>query len=341
MLLVDFIKVMKLLAKLLLSLFFVLISVECVAQDPHFSQFHANPMYLNPAYTGANFCPRVIMNYRNQWSGQAADYLTYNSSFDFGLNEIHGGLGLITSHDRQGWGVLNTTNIALLYSYHAKLTGTTTLSAGFQFGYFERQLDSDQDFGDEIHPIHGFIFDSNDPYAFNAKASYTDLGLGVLLNTNNYFFGAALHHFSEPTYSFFDDSNPGKLPMKITVHGGSRIVVEDLGWFNSTFLSKFSVLTPHFLFHKQAESEQINIGGTLSSDHLGLGLSYRRNFVNSDALIILLGYELEKYKIGYSYDLTLSKLGLSSGGSHEISLQIQLGCFVKNPSQNTIPCPKF
>ena len=51
--------------------------------------------------------------------------------------------------------------------------------------------------------------------------------------------------------------------------------------------------------------------------------------------------ELDKYKIGYSYDLTVSKLGLSSGGAHEISLQIQLGCFYKNPSQNNIPCPNF
>ena len=118
-------------------------------------------------------------------------------------------------------------------------------------------------------------------------------------------------------------------------------MVEDLGWFNSTFLSKFSVFTPHMIFQKQAEAEQINIGGSLSSDHLGLGLSYRRGFNNSDALIIILGYEWEKYKLGYSYDLTVSKLGVSSGGAHEISLQIQLGCFYKKPSQNTIPCPKF
>ena len=59
-----------------------------------------------------------------------------------------------------------------------------------------------------------------------------------------------------------------------------------------------------------------------------LGASYRRGFNNSDAVILLLGYDLEKYKIGYSYDLTVSQLGLSSGGAHEISLQIQLGCFV-------------
>ena len=145
--------------RLFLIIFLFTFSLKLTAQDPHFSQFHANPMYLNPAYTGANFCPRVIMNYRNQWPALAGDYVTYNTSFDFGLNEIHGGLGLIVMHDSQGWGVLNTNKISLLYSYHATLSGTTTLSGGFQFSYFERQLNTNQDFGDEIDQLYGFIYD--------------------------------------------------------------------------------------------------------------------------------------------------------------------------------------
>ena len=45
-------------------------------------------MYLNPSYAGANFCPRWIMNYRNQWPALAGDYVTYSTSFDFGLKKI-------------------------------------------------------------------------------------------------------------------------------------------------------------------------------------------------------------------------------------------------------------
>ena len=37
------------------------------AQDPEFTQFYANPLYLNPALTGVERCPRVILNYRNQY----------------------------------------------------------------------------------------------------------------------------------------------------------------------------------------------------------------------------------------------------------------------------------
>ena len=329
--------------RFILIICFFFVTTKSHAQDPHFSQFYANPMYLNPAYAGANFCPRLIMNYRNQWPALPGDYVTYNTSFDFGLQEIHGGLGLVVLHDNAGSGVMTTNKISLLYAYHANISGETTLSAGFQASYFERRLNANQFFGDQIDELYGFIYPSFDPFSSGEyfDVNYIDFSAGLLVTTNRFFIGTVVHHLTEPSYSFLDSYNQGKLPMKFTVHGGSRIVVEDLGWFNSTFLSRFSVLTPHIIIQKQAESEQINIGGSLSSDHLALGLAYRRGFNNSDALIILLGYELDKYKIGYSYDLTLSRLGMSSGGAHEISIQIQLGCFYKKPTQNTIPCPKF
>lgn len=45
-------------------LFQVLIMTSANSQDPHFSQFYANLLYLNPAFSGSDYCPRVILNYR-------------------------------------------------------------------------------------------------------------------------------------------------------------------------------------------------------------------------------------------------------------------------------------
>ena len=33
------------------------------AQDPAFSQFYANPLYLNPAFAGTNDCPRANLSF--------------------------------------------------------------------------------------------------------------------------------------------------------------------------------------------------------------------------------------------------------------------------------------
>ena len=40
-------------------------TMVAMAQDPHFSQFYANPLYLNPALTGSSIGPRYLLNYRN------------------------------------------------------------------------------------------------------------------------------------------------------------------------------------------------------------------------------------------------------------------------------------
>ena len=42
-------------------------SENAFAQDPSFTQFYANPLYLNPAFAGTARCPRLNLNYRNQW----------------------------------------------------------------------------------------------------------------------------------------------------------------------------------------------------------------------------------------------------------------------------------
>jgi hypothetical protein len=46
----------------------------------------------------------------------------------------------------------------------------------------------------------------------------------------------------------------------------------------------------------------------------------------------MLGFCSEKFSIGYSYDMTVSKLSNSTGGAHEISAIFKFNC--KNDKEN-------
>ena len=76
------------------------------AQDPQFTQFYANPLYLNPALAGSNICPRICINYRNQWPGISGTYVTTSASFDRYIFGIKSGIGVLVTNDAAGQGTL-------------------------------------------------------------------------------------------------------------------------------------------------------------------------------------------------------------------------------------------
>ena len=101
------------------------------AQDPQFTQFYANPLYLNPAFAGTARCPRVVLNYRNQWPALTGTFVTTSASFDQHVDGIMGGLGLLVTHDQAGKGTLNTTTVSGIYSYQQAISRKFSMKVGF------------------------------------------------------------------------------------------------------------------------------------------------------------------------------------------------------------------
>jgi len=63
------------------------------SQDISFSQFYANPLYLNPAFSGSVGIPRIALQYRDQWSGFGNAFTTYSAAFDMPVKKLQGGIG--------------------------------------------------------------------------------------------------------------------------------------------------------------------------------------------------------------------------------------------------------
>jgi len=92
-------------------------------------------------------------------------------------------------------------------------------------------------------------------------------------------------------------------------------------------------LSPNVLYQQQGEFHQLNAGVYITYVPVVLGAWYRHNFENVDAMIVLVGITYNGFKIGYSYDITLSELSGSTGGAHEISVG---WLFNKKPKLRTI-----
>jgi type IX secretion system PorP/SprF family membrane protein len=310
------------------------------AQDYAFSQFYANPLYLNPALAGSKVCPRFSLNYRNQWPGLVSAFTTVSASYDQYFERLHGGIGAYVLTDRQGdHGALKTTHAAFMYSFRFQVSRTVYINAALQASLVNKNLDwSVLRFPDQIDPDFGFIFDTKAVPPDDVNLFYADFNAGVVAYSKDWYAGVSVAHLTQPDEGFYGLS---QLPMKITVHGGGLInLAEDQR--RTSFLDLGSpVVSPNLIYQHQGGFNYFNYGLYLDWIPFMVGAWFRHGIENADAFTFLIGIQQPQFKLGYSYDVTVSKLSNQSHGSHEITLGFMLPCPDKPHRVKTISCPSF
>ncbi|MGB0524828.1 MAG: PorP/SprF family type IX secretion system membrane protein [Flammeovirgaceae bacterium] len=335
----------------LITILFILIgTIEVWAQDPQYTQFYANPLYLNPAFAGATSQGRLSANYRNQWPSLAANFITYSASYDQYLPGIRSGIGAFINHDRvemQGNTdalPFNSTMFSGYYSYVAPLNDKLALQLGLSAGVISRTLNfNNLIFYDQLN-LNGSTRDQS--AEINAllnsgvadRRSVLDFGTGFLLYSENLWLGVAASHLNQPDMSISGED--GVIPMKLSLHGGYKIEFSKLtrGRTDENDMS----ITPAFMYKRQGASQQLSLGAYFNYQPIMLGFWYRgipfdvfepadantpgavaasNSITNQDAIALLVGISTPKFTIGYSYDITTGNgLRGNTGGTHEISI---------------------
>ncbi len=314
------------LRRLQYTIYILFFASYCYGQDPSFSQFYANRLYLNPAFAGTANCPRLTLNYRNQWPGIDNSFKTYTASYDQQIDAMRGGLGVQLMSDQAGEGVLQTTSASFMYSYQFAVNRKFSIRTGLQATAVQKSIDvSNLRFGDMIDSRRGFVYQSQEQI-INDRVLYPDFSFGMLGFSEKTYFGFAVHHLTEPNEGLISES---LLPRRITGHFGAVLPMgirnEDMTW------------SPNVIYQAQGGSSELNLGMYISKGPIVAGMWYRVG----DSFIALLGIQKDEFKIGYSYDLTTSLLSDKAAGSHEISFSYIFPCRPKKVKFQTISCPSF
>ncbi|MEQ8572887.1 MAG: PorP/SprF family type IX secretion system membrane protein, partial [Fulvivirga sp.] len=137
--------------RIIILSYFVISSINLLAQDPQFSQYYAAPLYLNPAFAGTGSDHRFIANYRNQWPAFANGFVTYAFSYDYNMESLRSGVGFLATVDKAGSANLTSTSFNFLYSYKIQMANKWIVTPGLSFGYSNRSIDFDKlVFGDQL-----------------------------------------------------------------------------------------------------------------------------------------------------------------------------------------------
>jgi type IX secretion system PorP/SprF family membrane protein len=284
------------------------------SQDLHFSQFFNNPLLTNPANTG--FIPdadyRLGASYRNQFSNiMSVPYKTMSIYGDAQVfrNKIENGwlgLGGVILHDVAGTGSLASTKIYASVAYHQMLGLSSLLTAGFNLGWANKRIDQSKlTFPDQFD---GKFFDGTLPTSvqlLNNSVSYFDMQAGLnyaYFPTEDIYINAgySIMHVNQPKESFFEDNGDNKLSMRHT------------GFINGIFkMSDNVIINPGAYYSTQAKSSELvlgmnaayNLSGDGAKQIIG-GLYYRYG----DAIIPMVGLEINNIRFSFSYDVTASSL---------------------------------
>jgi len=331
------------------SLFFLLLLSNCLSQDPQYSQFYSNPIYLNPAFAGTGNNTRAVVIHRIQWPNLPQAFTNSTVSLDYNGDNINSGFGFIAHQEKEGTAALQSTTASFIYSYHANLNNRVVIRPALKFGYVFRDIDrtklilGDQvDFGVDGTP-------SQDPQvnAIRLK-NYWDIGAGVLMYTKKSWFGIAIDHLTHPNRSLLEGED--RLPLRYSVHLGSRYPLQKLIPVGSIA----PTIAPSVLYRRQGKFQQLDAGASLHLQPVIVGLYYRglpiinnpEGRINQDAIILLAGLEYLNFEIAYSFDMNISRLDpVAGGGAHEFSLiynfRIPRSSYKPPKAQRRLDCPVF
>jgi len=327
----------KLFSLLFILVFFSVMTNRVNGQDPLFSQFYANPLYLNPALTGAERCTRLIMNYRNQPYPTFGSFSSYSFSADTYTDGLNGGIGVQFLHDSQG-GLLDYTQAGLFYAYHGRLSRDWFVNFGVQTTYINHRLNWDNlVFPDQFNPATGNMISTTAETAPGSLSSHNiDFASGILFFNDNFYGGISVHHLTQPGIEFFEDE---KLPMKYTLHMGYEFFPG--GRSRRRIQTDQVSVSPNLIVQSQGDFHRINYGIYANLQPVTAGVWLRQSFTHPSSLIFLLGLKQVNYAIAYSYDHSLSGYSGIGGGAHELGVLLNLNCGAQITKYRIINCPTF
>lgn len=311
----------KLIRTIAIGAFLTLGTFKGIAQiDPHFSQYYANPLWLNPALTGVTDGEyRVSLNAKQQWGSISNSFITGGASFDMApvKNLAFGAMVLNQNAGDISYNHLNAM-VSAAYRIHFGRAGLNMINFGLQAGVLNKSFNPSKiTLGDQYNPVTGYDpnFGISESFA-SSNTLVPDVNAGVMFfdgnpdQNVNAFGGVMAAHLTRPVDKFL--GNDVRMPIRYAAHGGARVKVSEL-----------LDITPNGIYMKQGNAKEISAGAYASYMlNAETDLMFGTNYRVDDAAIAFFGLHLKNMVFGVSYDFNTSNLNRVTGSKGGLELSV-------------------
>lgn len=293
------------------------------AQDPHYSQFDASPLMLNPAFTGMidQGELRAVTQYRRQWASVNSNFTTTSFAFDVPLDQRWGIGGYLLNEDMGG--KLNVNNFVLSGAYDVASPDQDKhkILMGLHLGLIYKNLPTDELIFDEQYLQNEGNFDADIAHGENldqyqAWMPEATFGVAYMRTEEDKIFnpaiGFSLFHLLHPKQSMLNDKN-SRLPLRYVLHGGSRIKLDDQFYLHPRGV---------FMYQRNAFYHLYGMSGYYALPEQELKMMLGGYWRLNDAIIPSLGMNYKGLTFRVSYDINYSDLQEFSRGRGGIEFSL-------------------
>lgn len=319
---------MKTLHKILI-IALLAISQWSIAQPMfQFSQYMFNDYALNPAIGGTHDYWQIKSNFRQQWAGVPDGPTTYMLGAYGPHKTMPMGYGGYIFNDVVG--AVSYLGMYGSYAYSIRISGDIRLSMGLSAGMIQNKVDLSVLGLDENGEVDPLISENGS----KVSKLMPDGSLGFYLYTSQYFFGFSFNHLFFNNTSLLKeyvedfDINEARIKPYFNIQGGYKY---NLNRNFDIYPSVLMKAAPSYDF-----ITDISIR-TIYQKMVWGGVGFRYTFNNPESIIVFVGYNYnDLINIGYSYDISISKFGAQSLGSHEVMIGVKFDDIRKSRSKRKI-----
>lgn len=302
--------------KLLIFAFCIMQAVNSFAQqDPQYSQYMFNQLAINPAYAGSKEALSTTAFIRNQWTDIEGAPKTETFSIHGPLKKKKVGLGFSVVADQIG----PKKSVGALGSYAYRIpVKNGRLSFGLRFGIFNYTYN----WADIKYKDQADVYNTGD----QTSQIVPTADAGLYYYTNTMYLGLSATHLYSGRLTSVSNANgdDAKLSPHVFFTLGKAWEINDNLIFNPSLMTKVAKGAPG--------SADLNLS-FLIKQRIWAGLSIRSAY----GFVAYVQFNItDKFKLGYSYDLGVNKIGKVAGGSHEIMLGYDF-----NISKSKISSPRY
>lgn len=303
---------------------FLVFTFICVAglraqEYPISNQYHFNYYLANPAVAGSTDCSYFMLTHHQQWVGIKDAPMTDLFAFQTRLKR-NVGLGAYVFMDKNGYSLQQGAQ--LTFAYHIPLDERNRYSRQV---YKDKQLSfavSAKFFNFDIDPELYLQLGGNitDP-AFLGLENTTALNanVGIYFVSRGFFTGLSVTNLVPMQMSAYNQNLEPIIPLTGLLFIGNEFKLNSSDHFEPSLMMKANAIG-----ELQGDANLKYSSRFSNNFAYWLQLTYRHSFdVNNSqslSLMPMVGFQFDKFHIGYTFTLDLNRLARHNYGTHQIML---------------------